>query len=433
MSDTSLILSLPYIQPAQAQKHVTHNEALRLLDMLVQPAVLNRTLAAPPAALVPGDRHIVGAGASGDWAGQEGRIALWTATGWQFFAPQPGWQCYVLAEGATVVWSGTAWQVLARLVPEFDMLGIATTADAVNRLAVAAPATLLTHAGAGHQVKVNKASAGDTASLLFQTGWSGRAEMGLAGNDDFAIKVSPNGSAFYTGLQVAAATGHVSVPQNLNVGGLLGGGAVQASATDATAGRVLTVGAFGLGGLAPVILDAGVTDNSIVPGFYSYISSMGSTGAPAGVVRGALLHQRRSIGGGETQMLIVESGTGASPSGILFSRSRVTGAWGAWFSGGVVEGASNANGRYIRLQDGTQTCWQTVTTLTTAEVAATFPAAFSSTTNLATVTGVNASGSTVIAPRVTARTAIALNLSAFNSSNARVAAQIDLITIGRWY
>ena len=40
MSQTSTHLSLPYIQGGQAQKHVTHNEALRQLDLLVQLSVL---------------------------------------------------------------------------------------------------------------------------------------------------------------------------------------------------------------------------------------------------------------------------------------------------------------------------------------------------------------------------------------------------------
>lgn len=40
MSYNSPRLDLPYIQPAHAQKHVTHNEALRMLDMLVQLALV---------------------------------------------------------------------------------------------------------------------------------------------------------------------------------------------------------------------------------------------------------------------------------------------------------------------------------------------------------------------------------------------------------
>ena len=35
MSDTTTHLGLPYLLAAQAQKHVTHNEALRLLELRV--------------------------------------------------------------------------------------------------------------------------------------------------------------------------------------------------------------------------------------------------------------------------------------------------------------------------------------------------------------------------------------------------------------
>jgi hypothetical protein len=48
MSDATTHLLLPYIQASQAQKHVTHNEALRILDGLVQLSVLDRDLTAPP-------------------------------------------------------------------------------------------------------------------------------------------------------------------------------------------------------------------------------------------------------------------------------------------------------------------------------------------------------------------------------------------------
>ena len=48
MSDLSPILSLPLLQASQAQKHVTHNEALMQLDLLVQLTVADRTRTAPP-------------------------------------------------------------------------------------------------------------------------------------------------------------------------------------------------------------------------------------------------------------------------------------------------------------------------------------------------------------------------------------------------
>lgn len=219
MPDETTILSLPLILPAQAQKHVTHNEAIAALDLIVQLTVINRTLTAPPALPTPGDRHIVAAGATGAWAGQSRRIALFLASGWQFVQPLAGWRAHVLAEGQMAVFDGLAWKTPSEGPLSVTRLGVAATADATNRLAVSAPATLLNHAGGGHQLKLNKASEAETASLLFQTGFGGRAEMGTAGSDDFSIKVSPDGAAFHTGVEIDAGSGRVTLPQPVLLGG----------------------------------------------------------------------------------------------------------------------------------------------------------------------------------------------------------------------
>ncbi|WP_112311310.1 DUF2793 domain-containing protein [Pseudogemmobacter bohemicus] len=219
MSDSTDILGLPLILPAQAQKHVTHNEALLALDAVVQLAVLDRNRTAPPVTAVPGDRHLVAVSATGLWVGQEGRIAVMTGTGWQFHAPVPGWRAWVLAEQREAVFDGLTWKTPDEGEGGFARLGVGTSPDAVNRLAVASEAVLMTHQGAGMQLKLNKAAAAHTASLLFQTAWSGRAEMGTAGGSDFSVKVSGDGSAWFTGLQVAAATGVVDFPQGLTRAG----------------------------------------------------------------------------------------------------------------------------------------------------------------------------------------------------------------------
>ena len=83
------------------------------------------------------------------------------------------------------------------------------TADATNRLSINAPAGLFNNAGAGHQIKVNKAAATDTGSFLFQTGFSGRAEFGLTGSDDFQIKVSGDGATWFNALQLERTSGRV--------------------------------------------------------------------------------------------------------------------------------------------------------------------------------------------------------------------------------
>lgn len=219
--DASPHLGLPYLLPAQAQKHVTHNEALRLLDVLVQLAVEDRNRTAPPADPAPGQRHLVAAGATGAWSGHDGEIAVWEDGAWSFITPRPGWRVHVLAEARLIQRLASGWDDGSASPLAAASLGINATADTTNRLAVSSPAVLFTHAGAGHQVKVNKAAASDTASLLFQTGWSGRAEMGTAGSDDFAIKVSADGSSWATALSIAGSTGAVALASGVTIGGQL--------------------------------------------------------------------------------------------------------------------------------------------------------------------------------------------------------------------
>ncbi|RST85171.1 DUF2793 domain-containing protein [Aquibium carbonis] len=201
-------LKLPYILPSQAQKHVTHNEALRALDAIVQIGVDGADRNDPPADPAEGERHLVGDAPMGAFAGHAGAIAAFQDGSWSFHEPLPGWLAWNAETQALLVHDGAGWAPVVdlRSVP---MVGVNATADAVNRLTVAAPATLLTHDGAGHQLKINKAEAGDTGSLLFQTGWSGRAEMGLAGDDDFSVKVSPDGTEWRTALAIEAETGRI--------------------------------------------------------------------------------------------------------------------------------------------------------------------------------------------------------------------------------
>jgi hypothetical protein len=251
MSENSAVLALPYIQQAQAQKHVTHNEALRVLDVLVQPAVQDRDRITPPAAPARGDRHLVAPGAVDDWAGRDGAIAVWEDSAWSFYAPAPGWGLRVLAEGAvTVVYDGTVWG------PEtlgLTMLGINTGADTTNRLAVASQATLLSHAGAGHQLKINKFTPSDTASVLFQSNWTGHAEMGLAGDTEFAIKVSADGATWAEALRFAA-------------NGTISGQAVQQTPADTTPGRLMRADyGYGRGNLVgPVSQSGGLPTGAVV-------------------------------------------------------------------------------------------------------------------------------------------------------------------------
>ncbi len=365
MSDSTTHLLLPYLLASQAQKHVTHNEALRLLDAMVQLAVLDRTRTAPPGSPLDGDRHIVASGATGPWAGWDLNIAYWVDGAWTRLVPRPGWLAWIVAEATFVSWNGSTWQALGAPVDVsdavfslvhdadptrkalFSLSGLSTattrtyslpntsselailagtqtftgaktfsgtltasgatatigtatgtatygvgtgataggstktlnlgtggasgsdtivnigsatagadgttvintptvtcanavtevgmpqanltaqllglggaTADSFNRLSLNAPAVLLNNAGAGIEATVNKAAAANDAAFAFKTGFSARALFGLLGDDDFRVKVSPDGSTFHDAIQVDRSSGQVELPKPIVLPGL---------------------------------------------------------------------------------------------------------------------------------------------------------------------------------------------------------------------
>ena len=212
MSDLSPVLDLPLLAPSQAQKHVTHNEALERLDALVQLSVLSATEDEPPAQPEEGDRYLLPAGASGAWSGRAGDLAVFANGAWLFLEPQAGWLAWVRDLSHALRHDGTNWVPAQGDLQNLPWIGVNATADATNRLSLSAHASLFSHDGAGHQVKVNKTGSADTASLLFQTGFSGRAEMGTMGSDGFAVKVSSDGVSFQTALIADPDTGVVNFP-----------------------------------------------------------------------------------------------------------------------------------------------------------------------------------------------------------------------------
>lgn len=211
---TSTHLKLPFILPAQAGKHVTHNEAIAALDTLAQLAVLDRDLSVPPASPAIGARYIVAAGPTGAWAGKANHIATHDGAAWLFHAPVAGWLAFVLDENGLLAWSGSAWLPTLGLDAAAAKLGLNTAADNTNRLAVKSDAVLLSHddvtPGTGDiRLKLSKSAPGRTASLVFQTAMSGRAELGATGDEKLHLKVSPDGSAWHEALVVDPATGNI--------------------------------------------------------------------------------------------------------------------------------------------------------------------------------------------------------------------------------
>lgn len=218
MTDTSPRIGLAYILPSQAQKHVTVNESLRRLDAVVQCAVQSATLSAEPASPQEGDAYILPAASTGSaWSAMTpGRIAVFQDGVFMAIAPSAGFLAYVRDSGRFMLFDGANWAAIPLSASNVPVFGINTAGDTVNRLAVKADAELLSHddvtPGSGDARKiVNKATAAHTASLMLQSGFSTRAEIGLLGNDDLSMKVSTNGSSFTEVIRVEAATGNIAL------------------------------------------------------------------------------------------------------------------------------------------------------------------------------------------------------------------------------
>ena len=214
-------LALPFIDAAQAQKHVTHNEALQLLDALVQLSVSARDQATPPTTPTEGQRLLVSAGASGAFAGKDGQVATFLAGAWTFLPPRAGWRVFVEAESLLLVHDGANWSdvgLTLRALQNLALLGVGVSADAGNPLSAKINSALFTsrsvaEGGSGDlRFTLNKESAAKTVSQLYQTNYSGRAETGLTGDDHYHVKVSADGATWKDAIDVDPATAVVAFP-----------------------------------------------------------------------------------------------------------------------------------------------------------------------------------------------------------------------------
>lgn len=197
--DFSANLSLPYLLPNQAQKHVTVNETRRVLDAILQLSVASRTLESPPPNPADGARYVPATGATGEWSGRAMQIACFQDGAWRFFLARVGWMAWIEDEDIQLLFDGDTW-IEPPAHSSRDKFGINATADGTNRLTVKSHAVLFDHDGSDHQLKINKAAITDKATLLFQSGYNGHAEMGLMGDADFNLKLSSDGQTFTSAL-----------------------------------------------------------------------------------------------------------------------------------------------------------------------------------------------------------------------------------------
>jgi len=215
-------LALPFLQPGQALKTITHNEALQRLDTGLYLACSNMAAEVLPTHPIDGETLVLSAAFTSNHPNENaGDIAVFRDGVWLWFTPKAGWTLWDTDDETLRIFDGENW-----IAPHSNSqtetrphLGLNATASESQRLAIASATSLFTHDGDSHRMSVNRADETQTASLIFQTDYAGNAELGLTGPDGFSLKTSPDGTHWserlstpqnYSGLR-APAFGSVRV------------------------------------------------------------------------------------------------------------------------------------------------------------------------------------------------------------------------------
>lgn len=134
--------ALPLVEAGQAQKEMTHNEALARLDLLTAASVESVGLNTPPAAPSPGQCWVVGPAPTGAWIGHADALAGWTGGGWRFVTVREGLRVWSVADRGAVTFVDGAWrrgvviagtQVVGQQRPAIAMPAGGATVDAEAR------------------------------------------------------------------------------------------------------------------------------------------------------------------------------------------------------------------------------------------------------------------------------------------------------------
>lgn len=105
-------LGIPELAQAQATPEITHNEALVLIQALLN-GVIDKDLTSPPGSPTEGDAYIVGGSATGAWAGWDDHIAIYWGGSWRVV---PGYD-----DGGSLITIGARQEGLSVYVRDEDL------------------------------------------------------------------------------------------------------------------------------------------------------------------------------------------------------------------------------------------------------------------------------------------------------------------------
>lgn len=218
-------LALPLVMPAQAQKHVTVNQAFAILDAVTQLRVTDSVTTTPPVSAGEGEAFLVPAGAGGAWESRIGSIAVWGNGGWTYLAPRPGWRAWDVGLSGWQIFDGEAWVADAMAVSaggarlsgrilEFDHRLLAGTTN-LTASVIPAGAQVVGISG-----RVIEAISGSGVS-----GW----RVGVTGSDNrYGSGLGIAKNAYVAGLSGSPVTYYSATPLLLSAeGGNFASGAVR--------------------------------------------------------------------------------------------------------------------------------------------------------------------------------------------------------------
>lgn len=209
-------LGLPLLAPAQAQKHVTVNEALVRLDAAAQLSVISSILDAPPAEATDGASYLLPTGAGGAWDGKADQIAVWSNGGWAYLVPKAGWRTWDEGRGGVLVFDGSAWVADAVAV---SPSGAAMLWKVVEFDHVIAPGTsnaTLTKVPNQAQVIGITGRVLSTISGTDLTGW----RIGVSGSENrYGAGLGLERNSFLVGLSGSPVTYYADTPLVLSAEG----------------------------------------------------------------------------------------------------------------------------------------------------------------------------------------------------------------------
>ena len=200
---------LPLIMPAQAQKHVTVNEALTKLDAFAQLRLASTRLHQPPSEPKLGQCYFVAGESESGWAGQAGAIATHANGGWVFTRPLAGWRAWDEEDAAWKAFDGTEWvrgavtmtpggAGLAFVTDEFDH---ALSPGAVNWTEYKVPQAAMVFGISGRVLA--------TVSGEGVSSW----RLGVLGADDrYGSGLGTDGNSFVLGLTGMPVTYYEATP-----------------------------------------------------------------------------------------------------------------------------------------------------------------------------------------------------------------------------